>query len=356
MFNDLLGAIKHNSHTSLIILLIISISLLLIGWKIFTKNIKITQQLSGWQKWRTPLIYFVAAVFTFQAHSQYYVIQQISELHTNEDATYNFNIETPTMYFVRSLPIFVRFMNKESYNSVAKLKVLASALKNKTKVKLPKEYHFDNFNKLLTPYPGYHHQKNILEPLLFSPDEIKKAKKEKRNIIIIALESVRAYETGLFEKEYSLTPNLDMIASQAIVASNFYSTSRTTVQAEQAFLCSALDFANKSPYSVKAGKFNGNCLPKLLSEEGYNTFWYHGYSKSFFNREQFHPSLGFNTLYSKENFLKDGYDEDLDIGWGVPDKITLRKVFKDMLIQNEAENTPFFTQILTLTNHQPFNW
>ncbi|WP_426369791.1 LTA synthase family protein [Pseudocolwellia sp. HL-MZ7] len=356
MFNDLLGAIKYVDHTTLITLLMLSICLLLIGRKIFIKNINITQQLSLRQKWRAPLIYFAAAVFTFQAHNQYYVIEQITNIHSSEDITYNFNIETPTMYFIRSLPIFVRFMNKESYNKIAKLKVLVSSLKNQTNVKLPKEYHFDNFNKLLTPYTGYHHQKNILEPLLFSPKEIRQSKKEKRNIILIVLESFRAYETGLFNNKYSLTPNLDEISLKAIIASNFYSNSRTTVQAEQAILCSSLDFASKSPYSVKKGGFNGRCLPKLLSEEGYETYWYHGYTKEFFNRQVFHPSLGFQHLISKESFLDNGYDDKLDIGWGVPDPIVFQKLFDDMVAHNKNSNTPFFSQILTLTNHQPFNW
>lgn len=357
MSKDLLAAAKYLPLTPIIILLAYFIFSLVICWFVFTDNIKTHHSLSLWQRWRAPFIYFIAALLVFQAHQQRYNYLN-TEAYSSAELTYDYDIESPMMFFIRSLPLLKRYIDKEDYSKIAELRILAQALKNKAPIKLPDKYHFSNFNKLIQPYPGYLHQKNELEPLLFSPkkSDINTAHTNKNNILLIVLESVRAYETGLFEKSNSLTPNLDKIASQAIEMTNFYSNSRTTVQAEQAILCSSLDFASKSPYSVKKGTFNGKCLPKLLAEEGYDTSWYHGYSKGFFNRQQFHPSLGFNKLFAKEDFLLDGYNENLDIGWGVPDPITFKKLFNDMLIKDKISKQPFFTQILTLTNHQPFNW
>ncbi len=357
MFKDLLAAIKYLPLTSVIILTICLAFSLWLGWLIFTINIKSHPNLILWQSWRAPLLYSLVAALVFMAHHQRYNYLD-NEAWSTSELTYDYTMESPIMFFIRSLPIFKQYMDKDSYNKIADFRVLAEALKNNSEIILPEKYHFSNFDKLISTYPGYQHQENELEPLLFSPLKNNQDSifKDKRNIILIVLESVRAYETGLFEKENSLTPNLDIMASLAIVAPNFYSNSRTTVQAEQAILCSSLDFASKSPYSVKKGVFNGKCLPKILTDEGYNTFWYHGYSKTFFNRQQFHPSLGFNKLYSKEEFLDDGYDEKKDIGWGVPDPITLKKLFNDMIIENKISDKPFFTQVLTLTNHQPFEW
>jgi phosphoglycerol transferase MdoB-like AlkP superfamily enzyme len=360
MFNDLLDAIKYTLVSPLIVMCIGSIMFFYIGWLVYTKNLTVKHQLSVWEKWRAPFFYCVAGIIVTLAHGQRYnhIINSNVYLN-NEEFTYDYNTETPVMYFLRSLPLFVQLTNKEEFDKHANLKILANTLKSNVQVKLPEQYHFKNFANLLTPYPGYTHQKNPLEPLLFTPNKVPNTitkNTKKTNVMFIVLESLRSYETGLYNSDYSFTPNLDKISKQAIVASNFYSTSRTTVQAEQAILCSSLDFASRSPYSVRSGSFNGKCLPKLLSEENYDTSWYHGYSKTFFNREVFHPSLGFNNLFSKEKFIENGYTEDLDIGWGVPDHIAFKRFFDDLIIHNQNSNFPFFTQILTLTNHQPFNW
>ncbi len=354
MFKDLLSATKYSPLTPVIAMAFGFIMLFWLGWLIFSNNLLKSQNLSVWQRWRAPCVYFIGAILIFQLHHQRYNHRELYV--TSGDITYDLSMESPLMFFIRSLPTIKRYYNKDSYLEIQHFKVLAQALKNNALVQVPEKYHFSKFEGLLQSYPGYQHNKNQFEPLLFRSLDNVKNEQDKKNVILIVLESLRAYETGLFETNYSLTPNLDKISSQAIVVSEFYSNSRTTVQAEQAILCSALDFASKSPYAVKKGSFNGKCLPQLLAEEGYDTSWYHGYSKTFFNRQQFHPSLGFNKLIAKEEFLQNGYDESLDIGWGVPDPITLDKMLQDMNTHNNVSDKPFFTQILTLTNHQPFNW
>jgi len=359
MFKDLISAAKHLPLPPIIVMVSIFLLTLWLGLLVFSKSAIKSKNLSIWQRWRAPCFYFIGAILVFQAHEQRYNHRDIGISNINDsELTYDFSMESPLMFFIRSLPTIKQFYNTNAYIEIENLKILAKALKNNSFFQLPDKYHFSKFNDLLLDYPGYQQVKNEFEPLLFQPanDDKNKHKYERKNIILIVLESLRSYETGLYNPVNSITPNLDGIASQAIVVSNFYSNSRTTVQAEQSILCSTLDFASKSPYSIKKGRFNGKCLPKLLSNEGYETYWYHGYTKTFFNREQFHPSLGFNNLFAKEEFIQNGYDEKLDIGWGVPDPITFDKIFHDMNEHNKVSEKPFFTQILTLTNHQPFKW
>ena len=39
-----------------------------------------------------------------------------------------------------------------------------------------------------------------------------------------------------------------------------------------------------------------NCLPSILAHYGYETHWFHGYEKNFYNRDEFFPSIGFQKL------------------------------------------------------------
>ncbi|MFT6283861.1 MAG: phosphoglycerol transferase MdoB-like AlkP superfamily enzyme [Arenicella sp.] len=152
-----------------------------------------------------------------------------------------------------------------------------------------------------------------------------------------------------------MTPNLDEIARKGIILPNFYASNRQAVKAEQALLCIATDYMGEAPYALKYGVFNGNCLPKILTDHGYETYWYHGYTKEFFNRKQYHESIGFEDVYAKEEFEADGYNSKNDIGWGVPDTVLFETVF-NKLDDMANKGKPFFTEILTLTNHQPFDW
>ncbi|REL31918.1 LTA synthase family protein [Thalassotalea euphylliae] len=355
LFKDLVSAADKFSLIPALALLVYFLCISMIGWRVLAHaNLK-TAKMKFTRKWLPPVAFTVCALALFSAHN----IRYEHKTHwVNKQSTYDYSTESPVMFMLRSLPISQQYLNHSAFKEKADLQVLAKALANNIPVEVPDGYHYERFSSLLLDYPGLEHKQDISHPLLYVPNttQSQRLSSAKPNVILIVLESFRAYETSLFNSDIKLTPNLDEIANHAIVAPNFYSNSRTTVQAEQAILCSAIDFASKSPYSVIKGEFNGVCLPEILSKNDYQTFWYHGFTKTFFNREKFHPSIGFQHVIAKEEFISQGYDENLDIGWGIPDTYSFNKMLDDMIEFNSSNQKPFFTQILTLTNHQPFNW
>jgi phosphoglycerol transferase MdoB-like AlkP superfamily enzyme len=88
-----------------------------------------------------------------------------------------------------------------------------------------------------------------------------------------------------------------------------------------------------------------------LKENGYKTHWFHGNTKRFFRRENFFLKHGFDQLHD-EDYLKEIDYEYKKLGWGVPDTAMVRYAV-DVLKQEEG---PFFAEIMTLSNHHPFNW
>ena len=182
----------------------------------------------------------------------------------------------------------------------------------------------------------------------FTPNIIQS---DTKNIILIVLESVRASETGFLGYDYGATPVLDSIAENNLAFTNFYANSNQTVRAETSLLCGVLDYSSGAPFSVRSLPLNINCVPKVLADKGYETLWFHGNDQEFFNRKRFLPQLGFKHIYAKPDIELLRESKEL-IGWGIPDE-DLFKVSTQVL---EKTKQPFFAQILTLSNHYPFDY
>lgn len=207
-----------------------------------------------------------------------------------------------------------------------------------------------NLQQLKSIFPYKQFAGDLNYPLF--QDQIKSTTlSNKKNVLLIVLESVRAAETGFNRSnQVSITPNIDAIASDSLIASASYANANQTVRSEVSILCSALDFINGAPYAQLGEPINTACIPAILAEYGYETHWIHGYKKSFFNRENFHPTLGFQKLHDKAVLEQAGYTDQL--GWGVSDE----SVFKYALTTLEQSEKPFFAEVLTLSNHFPYLW
>lgn len=346
LFPDLLLAAKNFVPMGYIVTMVVTGSATLITACWFGRNIRKPKAklLLG-----ISLTCLVAAIGHGSAHSTRYDTTDNAETWTELEFLYSF--ENPIMFFARSFLPGKHIERTE--NSF--LNSIAAGIKNGSLKELPEEYAAVNFIDLMPEYPGH---ERIDDPINYvkyrnkQPSENSLQDSNQPNVLIIVLESVRAYEMNTEIDGTTLTPNLLKIAEEGAVFNNFYATNRVTVKSETAILCSLLDTQNYSPYSVSDGKIGARCLPKILGELGYKSIWIHGYTKDFFNRKKFMPSLGFSELFASEEFEASGYDNDSDIGWGVPDTVLFNKAL-DML---EKREEPFFAEILTLTNHQPFKW
>jgi len=174
------------------------------------------------------------------------------------------------------------------------------------------------------------------------------------NVLFVVLESVRSFESNFFSgggMVPSLTPNLDEIASKSWAFTNFYANSMQTVRGELSILCSVYDFSLGAPFTRRALPVTFDCLPSVLNDRGYETLWMHGYDASFFSRDKAFPKLGFERLIDKSNWLE-MYPEIEQLGWGVSDQDFLTHSLEYL----ESLDKPFFAELLTLSNHFPFDF
>jgi len=175
---------------------------------------------------------------------------------------------------------------------------------------------------------------------------------EGRNVIMIHTESMQkiAMETEFNGQE--VTPNLNKLASEGIYFSNFYSQVSVGTSSDTEFTVStSLMPVNNGTVFISYFDREYVALPQLMKEKGYYTFSMHGNNGSFWNRNVMHKNLGYDKYYSKTS-----YEIDEEIGLGLSDKSFFRQATDIMQeVKTEKENQPFYSTLIMLTNHTPFD-
>lgn len=168
-----------------------------------------------------------------------------------------------------------------------------------------------------------------------------------KNLIVIQVESLQNFVIGATYNGKEITPNLNkLIGSNSLYFDNYYSNigKGNTVDAEFSTLNSLYPVIDRECYSLYTeNTYNG--LPWLMRDSGYEAFAIHGYEGSFWNREEAYPYQGFQDFYSMEDL-----DASEVIGLGISDKSMFRQA-ADII---DSKNSPFFSFIITLTSHHPY--
>lgn len=196
------------------------------------------------------------------------------------------------------------------------------------------------------------------------------------NVIVITLESFRASFIGHYGSVDGLTPNFDHLAKRYITARHFYANSNFTIKAETSIYCGIFDHNARVSISENTQKKNLQCLPEILRNIGYQTYYFHGNNGRFYNRSEYLPELGFDHLYFHADQPNARKDNRQYIGWGLSDEdiydimlstlehrlnsnanptlgSTLDVAPEQMYQQAQAK--PFFAGVMSLSNHYPFN-
>lgn len=175
---------------------------------------------------------------------------------------------------------------------------------------------------------------------------------EKRlNVIVVVEESMSGDYLRAFGSTRGLTPNLDRLAGESLLFTNLYATGTRTVRGLEAINL-ALPPLPGSSLIKRPHNENFFSWGALMRGKGYDTkFIYsgHGY---FDNMNYFFSHNGFSTV-DRLDFRRD--EVTFDNAWGACDEDLFRKVIR------EANNSwgsgkPFFSVVMTTSNHRPFTY
>ncbi|PTI61823.1 glycerol phosphate lipoteichoic acid synthase [Staphylococcus warneri] len=175
---------------------------------------------------------------------------------------------------------------------------------------------------------------------------------KKKNIIKIHLES---FQTFLINKKVNgkeVTPFLNKLSSgkedYTYFPNFFHQTGQgKTSDAELTMDNSIYGLPQGSAYSLK-GDITYQSLPAILDQkQGYTSNVMHGDYKTFWNRDQIYKHFGIDSFYDATYY--DMSDENVE-NLGLKDKI----FFKDSANYQAKMKKPFYSHLITLTNHYPF--
>lgn len=177
---------------------------------------------------------------------------------------------------------------------------------------------------------------------------------EGRNLIVVQLESMQGI---MVQNDYygqEITPFINELIGDpgTIYFDNFYHQigAGNTSDAEFAVNNSLIGSIESYTYQLyQDNYFRG--LPHLLKDMGYNTNVFHGYKKSFWNRENVYPTLGFDRFYGGEDFVSDNID---GIGAGNIVGISDSAFYKQSVDYMKELPQPFYGFVISLSSHNPF--
>lgn len=128
------------------------------------------------------------------------------------------------------------------------------------------------------------------------------------NLIVIMMESFEWFAIDPYN-----TPNLwalktgevsENIDRQATVFTNYNSNNKTNISED---LCMLGYMPSENTFSVKSSNVYATkySLPNLFNAQGYTTSFFHNWNINFYNRNTINKNIGFQNIYSLEDFKSD---------------------------------------------------
>lgn len=179
------------------------------------------------------------------------------------------------------------------------------------------------------------------------PDNKYKAMFKDKNLIIIQVESLESFVINQKVNGKEITPNLNRILNNSIYFPNINEQVNEGTSSDSDLM------VNTSVYPLRQGSTffsypsnTYNSLPKLMEEKGYSTIAIHPDKGAFWNWMEGLKGIGF------QNFA-DYYSFNIDetIGLGLSDG----SYFKQIVPMLEKQPKPFYSFMVTLTSHGPFD-
>jgi lipoteichoic acid synthase len=172
-----------------------------------------------------------------------------------------------------------------------------------------------------------------------------------KNVLIVQTEAFQNFFIGKSINGKEITPNLNKLSKEVMYYDHFYH------QVGQGRTVDAEFVVNNSLYPLPTGAVyreypdgDYDSLPKVLKQQGYSTYAFHVYEKTFWNRHMMYEQYGLDYFYGIEDF-----SPGESVGWGpgsLGDDSMLQQMV-DILMQKQE---PFYAMAVTLSSHHPYTY
>ena len=171
---------------------------------------------------------------------------------------------------------------------------------------------------------------------------------QRPNIYLVILESFSSHLMNTLGGIAPIAKNMDLIAQDGILFSNFFANGYRTDRALPAIISAYPAQPTTSIMKDVTKTDNLPSIPRALKEVGYNMTYYYGGDANFTNMNAFLVSAGFDKIISDKDFpLGDKLSK-----WGAHDHHVFARCISD--IKNYTDKEPKFAIIQTSSSHEPF--
>ena len=166
------------------------------------------------------------------------------------------------------------------------------------------------------------------------------------NVVLIIMESFRAYDIGAYGSKLNLSPYFDKYAEEGILFENIYSSFNLSKVGMWETLCGAHQNVKGGAVFTHFPDHEIKCIYDYFNDINYETVWIHGQSATYDSQGYFMNRHQVKHIYDRLSFP---VDSEI-LGWGLSD----REVFQFSLDLLKEMKDPFFAVIQTMTNHHPY--
>ncbi|HQZ02740.1 MAG TPA: LTA synthase family protein [Thauera sp.] len=175
---------------------------------------------------------------------------------------------------------------------------------------------------------------------------------QRRNVVLVTIESFSAKYLGSFGDRRNLTPNLDALRRESLFFNNFYATGTRTDRGLEAITLSMPPTPGRSIVK-RIGRESGFAsLGQQLKAKGYDSVFVYGGRGYFDNMNAFFGGNGYRIV--DQTSVAEA-EMQFQNAWGMSDEDLYAQALK-LGDQDHAAGKPFFLQLMTTSNHRPYTY
>lgn len=171
----------------------------------------------------------------------------------------------------------------------------------------------------------------------------------KMNVVVIVEESFGSEFVGALGDSRGLTPNFDRLSKEGMLFTHVYASGTRTVRGLEAITLSLPPIPSESVVK-RPGSENMTSWGKVMSENGYQTSFLYGGHGYFDNMNYFYQTNGF-AISDCDSISQPKFANI----WGVSDEDLFNHAI-DYFDNQAAREKPFFSIIMSTSNHKPFTF
>ena len=189
------------------------------------------------------------------------------------------------------------------------------------------------------------------DPADITRDIVADKPERKLNVVLVSIESLSAFYSGVYGANPSLTPNLDALSGESLRFTRLIASGTRTVRGLEALALSVPPTPGESivkrPHNE--GLFS---LATVFNAKGYTSeFLYGGYG-AFDNMNYFFGNNGYVVRDRSDIDPKKIHQANI---WGVADE-DLYTLAMEEFDRLHAQGKPFFGHLMTTSNHRPYTF